>query len=158
MKYSGLASGVVALTGIASAGYMAGASKDGNTGLGRTPYGKDQFFNRKPFLIEQPNYEQVGKTERIQFVDHLFRRNGEMFRYIRREAGGDFTLARERGIDALPDRLKEYYTAHPGAFDEFFLAREKAREQRANWAQYQSKYLLAFFAGHQRGCSNDLNG
>ncbi len=143
LKYSGLASGVVAITGIASAGYMAGANKDGSTGLGRAPYGKGQFFNRKPFLIEQPNYEQVGKTERIQFVDHLFRRNGEMFRYIRREADGDFSLARERGITALPNPLKEYYTTYPGAFEEFFLAREKAMEQRANWGKYRNKYLLA---------------
>ncbi len=76
LKYTGLAGGTLALGGIASAGYMAGADKDGHTGFGRTYYGKDQFFNRKPFLVEKPTYEITGPAKRVQYIENLFRLNG----------------------------------------------------------------------------------
>ncbi len=143
LKYSGLAGGALTLAGASTAGFMAGKNKDSHTGFGRAPYGKDQFFNRKPFLVEKPTYRVVGKPSRIQYLDHLFRRNSELRRYIFSGAGGDFQKVRNEGTEALPEPLKNYYEKNPSAFEEFFRAMDKAEEQRANWEKYKDKYMLA---------------
>lgn len=142
LKYTGSASGTLALAGISSAGYFAGAGKDSHTGFGRTPYGKDQFFNRKPFLVEKPTYQVVDSPQRIQYIEHLFRRNGEMRRYIH-SSGKTPQEVRKQGIKPLPKLLQDYYKNNPGAFDEFFMAMEEGRKQRANWEKYKKKYMLA---------------
>jgi len=143
LKFAGLGSGTLALAGFSSAGFMAGKNKDGHTGFGRTPYGKDQFFNRKPFWVEEPTYEVVGTPKRIDYLDRLFKRNAEMYRFIYSVGQGNFETIQEQGIDALPEHLREYFREHPDAFEEFFTAIEKSQEQKSNWPKYREKYLLA---------------
>lgn len=142
LKYTGLAGGTLALGGAAAAGYMSGADKTGNTDWGRAPYAKDQFFNRKPFFVKSPTYEKVGTPQRIQYLDNLFRRNGELGMYIRSLGEGGLKKAKEEGIESLPEELRQYYTEQTEAFDEFFLTRESAQQQRENWPEYRNKYLL----------------
>ena len=143
IKYAGLASGSLAMAGVSAGSFMAGRSKDSYTGWGRTPYGKDQFFNRTPFLVEKPTYQIVGKPERITYVENIFRRNSEFFRLLMNRHPDGITWDKSQGIEGLPEPLKTYYTNHPSAFEEFFRMREKAREQRTNWPKYKDKYHLA---------------
>ncbi|TVQ20018.1 MAG: reductive dehalogenase [Bacteroidetes bacterium] len=143
LKFTGLASGTLVLGGAAAAGYMSGADKTGNTGWGRAPYAKDQFFNRKPFFVTTPTYEKVGTPQRIQYLDNLFRRNGELGMHIRSLGEGGLERVKGEGISSLPQELKAYYTEHPSAFEEFFLTRESAQQQRERWPEHRNQYLLA---------------
>lgn len=143
LKFSGLAGGVLALAGYSTAGFFSGRNKDGNTGYGRHYYGKGQFFNRKPFLVEKPVYEIVGKPQRIQYMDNLFKRNAEMFAFMYSLGEGGYNEVKEKGVDILPGQLKAYYKENPVAFREFFKARDKAKEQRLIWDKYKGKYHLA---------------
>ncbi len=143
IKTLGLAGGVLSLGGAAGAGLAAGKNKVSHTGYGRTAYGEDQFFKRKPFLVDFPTYEKVAKPRRIGYVENLFKRNGELYRllYPRNKNAPKWSF--EMGIDALPEPLKNYYQSNPGALEEFRKSMQKAREQRKNWEKYEKKYLLA---------------
>ncbi len=143
IKTLGLAGGVVTLGGAAGAGLAAGKNKDSHTGYGRTAYGEDQFFNRAPFTVDKPTYEKVGAPRRISYIENLFRRNGELYRLMFPRSKETEAWSLEKGIDALPDLLKDYYTEHPDALDEFMKMMEKGKEQRNNWDEYRNKYLLA---------------
>lgn len=143
LKYAGLSSGTLALAGVSTAGLVAGRSKDSHTGWGRTPYGKDQFFNRKPFLVDQPTYQVAGKPERINYIANIFKRNAEMNRFMHSSGEKDTVWLKDQGVDRLPEHLRDYYKQHPNAYHEFFHFREKALEQKANWEKYKKKYLLA---------------
>ena len=75
IKAAGLTGGGLTLAGMAGAGLAAGRDKESYTGYGRTIYGGDQFFNRKPFMVEVPTYEAVGEPRRIGYIEDLFKRN-----------------------------------------------------------------------------------
>ena len=156
IKTIGLAGSCISLGGIAGAGLAAGKNKESYTGFGRTNYGEDQFFNRKPFLVDKPTYTKAGKTRRIAYVENLFKRNGELYRllYARGEDAPKWSF--DDGIDALPEPLKSYYKASPGALDEFKKSLKKGKQQRQNWKKYKSKYRLAdaWSAAH----SNPIHG
>ncbi len=49
----------------------------------------------------------------------------------------------EQGVDSLPEPLKGYYRAHPGALEEFEKSIKMARKQQEDWPKYRNKYLLA---------------
>ncbi len=143
IKTLGLVGGVATLAGSAMAGLSAGQDKDSYTGLGRTYYGEDQFFNRTPFITENPTYERVGEPVRISYIENLFKRNGEMYRllYPRDESKKPWSF--EDGIELLPEPLKSYYSAHPESLEEFKKMMQKGKEQRTNWDNYKDQYLLA---------------
>lgn len=143
IKTLGLAGGIVTLGGAAGAGLAAGKNKDSHTGYGRTAYGEDQFFNRAPFIVDEPTYEKVGTPRRISYIENLFRRNGDLYRLLYPQSKDTEAWSFEQGIETLPDLLKEYYTEHPEAFDEFKKTIEKGEEQRNNWDEYKDQYLLA---------------
>ena len=75
LKKAGLIGGALSLAGAAVSGFGAGSSRDSYTGWGRTAYGGDQFFNRKPFFTDNPIYEQSGTPRRIEYIEDLFKRN-----------------------------------------------------------------------------------
>lgn len=143
IKSVGLAGGALSLAGMAGAGLAAGKNKDSYTGFGRTAYGEDQFFNRKPFMADLPTYEKVGTPRRISYIENLFKRNGELYRllYPRSEDAPKWSF--EQGIEALPEPLKSYYSENPGALEEFKKSMQKGREQRQNWNKYEKKFILA---------------
>lgn len=143
IKTLGLAGGFVTLGGAAGAGLAAGKNKDSHTGYGRTAYGEDQFFNRKPFFVDKPTYEKVGTTRRISYIENLFKRNGELYRLLYPRDQDTEPWSFEKGIEALPELLRDYYTEHPDALDEFKKTIEKGEEQRNNWNEYKNQYLLA---------------
>ncbi|HDZ40302.1 MAG TPA: reductive dehalogenase [Bacteroidetes bacterium] len=143
IKSAGLAGGALSLAGVAGAGYSAGADKDSFTGYGRTAYGEDQFFNRKPFLVDKPTYVQEGEPVRITSIEDIFKRNGELSRLMFSRNGDQPAWKPSDGLDALPGYLRAYYQANPGAFDEFIKAMQKGREQRTNWDKYRDKYFIA---------------
>lgn len=143
IKSAGLAGGALSLAGVAGAGYSAGADKDSYTGYGRTAYGEDQFFNRKPFFVDKPTYVQEEEPVRITAVEDIFKRNGELSRLMFSRNGDQPAWKPSDGMDALPGHLRAYYQANPGAFDEFIKAMQKGREQRASWEKYRDKYFIA---------------
>ncbi len=143
IKKAGLIGGVFSLAGSGIAGLAAGASKESYTGWGRTAYGKDQFFNRKPFCVDIPTYEKVGEPVRIGYVEDLFNRIGTLRRLTMAPPGGTPRWDFYQGAEALPEPLRSYYLEHPGALDEYRMAMDKAREQRANWPKYREDHMLA---------------
>ena len=143
IKSAGLAGGALSLVGVAGAGYSAGADKDSYTGYGRTAYGEDQFFNRKPFFVDKPTYIKEGKAVRITAVEDIFKRNGELSRLMFSRDGREPAWKPADGIEALPSHLQSYYRDNPGALEEFMKAMQKGREQRANWEKYRDKYFIA---------------
>ena len=145
IKTLGLVGGVVTLGGAAGAGLAAGKNKDSHTGYGRTAYGEDQFFNRKPFLVDKPTYEKVGTPRRISYIENLFKRMGEMYRLLYPRSKDKEAWSFEQGIEALPEPLKKYYTEHPGSIDELKKSMDKGKEQRENWDTYKNKYTYHDF-------------
>lgn len=143
IKTLGLTGGFLTLAGAAGAGFSAGKNKDSHTGYGRTVYGEDQFFNRKPFFVDKPTYEKVSDTRRISYVENLFKRNGEIYRLLYPRGDNKNKWSFENGINALPDSLKNYYLDHPGALEEFQKSIQKGKEQRNNWDKYKNKFILA---------------
>ncbi|NOQ25069.1 MAG: reductive dehalogenase [Bacteroidales bacterium] len=143
IKTAGLVGGALSLFGAAGAGLAAGKDKDSHTGYGRKFYGEDQFFNRKPFLVDKPTYETIGTPKRIQYIENIFKRNGEMYRlmYPRDKSVPKWSL--DQGYETLPEPLKNYYTKDPIAFDEFKKAIKKSEEQHENWPKYKDQYILA---------------
>lgn len=143
IKYSSLAGGAISLAGVAGAGYASGKDYSSYTGLNTNNYGKDQFFNRKPFYVETPTYSKVGKTRRIDYLERLFKRNGEMYRLMYPRDGSSPKWDLNMDESPLPQPLKSYYRKHPGALDEFKKAIQKSEEQHQNWEKFKDKYLLA---------------
>ena len=143
IKTIGLASGAVTLGGAAGAGLAAGKNKDSHTGYGRTAYGEDQFFNRKPFMVNEPTYEKVSAPKRISYIENLFKRLGEISRLMHPREEGVEAWTFEQGVETLPEPLKSYYIEHPGSLDELQKAMEKSQEQRKDWDKYKNKYILA---------------
>ncbi len=143
MKIGGLAGGALSLFGIAGAGYASGKDFDSYTGWGRDKYGKGQFFNRKPFRVDKPTYETVGKPERIKYLERLFKRNNELYKvmYPRDPNAEKWTF--EKGIDALPDELRKYYSKKPESLKIFEETIEKSKIQHKNWKKYKDRYMLA---------------
>ena len=141
LKKAGVIGGALSLAGAAAAGFGAGRSRDSYTGWGRTAYGGDQFFNRKPFFAKHPTYEKTGTPRRIEYIEDLFKRLGELRRLM--NAPGDQRWTFDQGVEALPEHLRNYYREHPGALEQYKIALEKGREQRANWPEYENEFLLA---------------
>ena len=108
MKVGGAVGAALSLGGAAVAGFVSGRSKDTYTGWGPAPYGEDQFFNRKPFYVDKPTYEVVGKPERIRYLDNIFKRNGELYRLMYAK-DGEPKWDLSKGAEDLPEPLKTYY-------------------------------------------------
>jgi reductive dehalogenase len=143
IKTLGLAGGIATIGGSAIAGLSAGSTKDSHTGFGRTNYGGDQFFNRKPFLVDEPTYQKVGSPVRISYIENLFKRNGEMYRLLYPRNNDQIPWTFDDGIDKLPETLRKYYTENPEALDEFKKMIDRGETQEQNWSKYADKYLLA---------------
>ena len=142
LKFGGLLSGTLSLFGFAGAGFLAGKSPTSYTGWGKNNLGKDQFFNRKPFYTNVSVHEKVGDSRRINYIENLFKRNGELFRLMKAK-DPEKRWTYEQGVKNLPEPLKKYYQEHPGSLDEFKLMMKMSKEQRKNWEKYRERYALA---------------
>jgi reductive dehalogenase len=143
VKFSGLAGAILSIGGAAGAGYFSGKSKESYTGWGKNAYGENQFFNRKPFRVNTPTYEKVGSTRRIQYLENIFKRNGELYRLMHPRDGSDPKWSIKQGLEELPEDLKTYYKNHPGSLEEFKKAYKAGKKQKKNWKKYKDKYLIA---------------
>jgi len=143
IKIGGLVGGGLSLAGVAGAGYMAGKDYDSYTGWERYTHGKGQFFNRKPFEVDKPTYQKIGPTKRIQYIENIFNRNGEMYRFLNPRDGKKPEWKPENGINGLPEPLYSYYKKNPESLDEFFVCIEKGDTQRKNWPKFRNRFLLA---------------
>lgn len=143
IKYGGLVGGALSLAGAAGAGLAAGKDTTSYTGTERSAHGDGQFFNRKPFYVDFPTYEKVGKTSRINYLENIFKRNGEMYRLMHPRDGSAPKWSLDKGAEDLPEHLRKYYEEHTNALPEFKKAIEKSQEQHKNWEGFKDKYLLA---------------
>ncbi len=143
IKLGGIAGTILSVGGAATAGYFSGKSKESYTGWGKNAYGKNQFFNRKAFAVAKPTYEKKGQTRRIQYLENIFKRNGELYRlmYPGKESSAKWKPG--QGVNNLPEPLKSYYAEHPEKLKEFEKALKRGRQQRKNWKKYKDRYLLA---------------
>lgn len=142
LKIGGLAGSAVSLAGVAGAGYIAGKDTDSYTGWERYTHGGGQFFNRKPFERDNPTYEVAGKTRRINYIENIFSRNGDMYRLMY-PGDGSAGWSPEQGIDKLPEPLKSFYKKKPESLELFKETMEASKEQRKNWGKYKYRYAIA---------------
>ncbi len=138
LKVSGVASAAMSLAGAALAGLGAGKDYDTYTGWEDIFEGGAQFFNRKPYEVDSPTYEVVGKTRR---PDTRVEGRGH---YRALESALEDGWTKEDGIDALPDYLADYYKEHPEALD-MALYRINVLEplQDENQKKYGMRWALA---------------
>lgn len=150
LKKASIAAGALTLAGAAGIGYQSGISKESFIGWGGKAFGKDQFFNRKAFVVDKPTYEQMGEPGRIRYVEELFFRNGQMRRLLVAGNNSEASWRFEQGVEALPAYLKDYYQANPGALEEFQLAFETGQNQRIRHEAFSEELFLAeaFSAAH----------
>lgn len=142
LKISGLLSGAISLGGIAGAGLAAGKDPKSYTGWGKNNTGEDQFFDRTRFYTDEAVHNQIGSTRRINYIEDIFKRNGELYRLLYAK-DPEKRWKKEDGIEALPEELRNYYQQNPESLDEFFLAQKMAKEQHKNWEKYRERYALA---------------
>lgn len=84
LKIGGIVGTGLSLLGVAGAGLAAGKDTDSYTGWERYTHGDGQFFNRKPFEVDQaPTIEKVGETRRINSAEQLFYRMGLAMPFLR---------------------------------------------------------------------------
>jgi reductive dehalogenase len=133
LKASGATGAVVGGAGLGLFGYSAG--KDPNTYLGWQTYeGVNQSFDRSKWEVDQPHYERVGPTSRVDArTENIFNRRSRFRRQYRTS-----------GVDGFDDLLEAYYREHPEDLrldiEDIEEIMPKAREDRR---EYGHKFLLA---------------
>lgn len=133
-KIGGAVGAGLSLLGAAGAGLAAGKDTDSYTGWERYTHGDGQFFNRKPFEVEQaPTIEKVGETRRINSAEQLFYRMGIAMPFLRSK----------KPMDEMPENLAQFYKEHPHDMEEMKKAFQAGQEQRKNWSKYKDRYAIA---------------
>ena len=144
LKAAGLGSAVVGGAGLGAFGYAAG--KDPDTYLGwQNEEGASLVFHRKPYEVDEPTYERVGPTSRVDARTHqIFERRGRFMREYR-------ALRREREDEReavapndFSEPLRSYYQEHPTDLELDVVAVEEVMPRlRADAAEHGDRYLLA---------------
>lgn len=144
LKLGGLASAGLGLAGIAGAGLAAGKDTDSYTGWERYTHGGGQFFNRKPFEVDQaPTINKVGETRRISSAEQLFYRLGIAMPFM-------------KGLkpkSEMPQELVDYYKEHPTEVEDMKNAFKAGEIQRQNWKKYKDRYIIADAWSHAHSVS-----
>ncbi len=134
LKIGGLFSAGLGFLGVAGAGLAAGKNTDSYTGWERYTHGDGQFFNRKPFEVDQaPTIEKVSETRRINSAEQLFYRIGMAMPFIKEK----------KAMSDMPERLAQFYKEHPNDMEEMKKAFEAGAQQRKNWSIYKDRYAIA---------------
>lgn len=101
MKLTGFAAAGAGVLSAGGIGAMAGASPYTHTGWEHTRI--PEYFDRKPYEIDKPKYNQVGTPRRVDYLTHRFSRFSE-FRQV------DFDDA-----STFSDDLRKWYQENPDA-------------------------------------------
>jgi len=134
IKIGGLGGAGLSLAGIAGAGYAAGKDTDSYTGWERYTHGEGQFFNRKPFEVDQaPTINKVENTRRINSAEQLFYRLGIAMPFIRGM----------KPESEMPKELSDFYNEHPTDVEDMKNALKAGAEQKKNWEKYKNRYIIA---------------
>lgn len=149
LKLGGLASAGLGLAGIAGAGLAAGKDTDSYTGWERYTHGGGQFFNRKPFEVDQaPTINKVGETRRINSAEQLFYRLGIAMPFMKGM----------KPKSEMPQELVDYYKEHPTEVEDMKNAFKAGEIQRQNWKKYKDRYIIADAWSHAFGLYAKLSG
>jgi len=133
LKISGLASGVLGSAGIGLFGYASG--KDPMTYSGwQTFEGANQTFDRTKWETDNPTYEKVGQTERVDArTGVIFDRRQRLMRQWNEQ----------KGIDGLSKLLKNYYNEHPKDLELDLLSfKEIFPKYRKDAQKYRHQFKL----------------
>lgn len=144
IKIGGAAGSVLAIGGAAGAGLSSGENTDSYTGWERYTHGDGQFFNREPFRVDKaPTIEKVGETRRIERVEQLFFRLGDIYSAMHPRDPKLKKWSKEQGVDALPEPLRTYFKENPKSLEEYFETRKAAKKQREDWDKYKNRFSIA---------------
>ncbi|MCK4836555.1 MAG: twin-arginine translocation signal domain-containing protein, partial [Candidatus Aminicenantes bacterium] len=134
LKASGMAGAAIGSAGLGFFGYESG--KDLNTYTGCVDFqGAEQSFNRKKYAVDQPHYQKVGKTSRVDA------RTGVVFSrfYSLMNQWTD-----EKGILGLNPLLRNYYQSHPNDLKlDLRLIREISSKRMKDKKKYGQKFILS---------------
>lgn len=143
LKYSSLAAAILGLSGISLAGYISGKSFDSYTGWERFTHGAGQFFNRKPFEVDEPTYGKTDRTRRIHAVENLEDRLHNLRGLMHPADGGDPVWQPSMGIETLPEPLKSFYQGEPQSYEWQLKGFKAMAKQRQDWPQWQTQFAIA---------------
>lgn len=144
LKVALMGSAGLGLAGVAGAGYANG--KDYNTYTGSTIYhGEGQFFDRKPFEVDNPTYEIVGETHPPNYAtDFIIARYAAIGALLAPGADGSPPKwTPDMGLEAMPEPLRSYLMASPHKLDLFFRGNELMAKQAEDWPLYKDQFFLA---------------
>ncbi|HHF43103.1 MAG TPA: twin-arginine translocation signal domain-containing protein, partial [Candidatus Aminicenantes bacterium] len=131
LKATGATSAVLGLSGLGFFGYEAGRDPASYTGW-KTFEGGDQTFPRHRFTVNEPPYEKVGPTRRVDPRSEIvFSRLPTFVRYWRQDPR----------IESLPEHLQKYYQEHP---EDLELDLENIKVLRPKLMADQEKYGRTF--------------
>ena len=147
LKIGGACGAGLSLAGIAGAGLAAGKDTDSYTGWERYTHGEGQFFNRKPFEVDQaPTIEKVSETRRINAAEQLFYRIGIAMPFLRGM----------KPKEEMPKELSDFYREHPSDMEDMKNAFKAGQRQQQNWEKYKDRYIIAdaWSEAHSRSMRN----
>jgi len=131
LKATGATSAALGLSGLGFFGYEAGRDPASYTGW-KTFEGGDQTFPRHRFTVNEPPYEKVGPTRRVDPRSEIvFSRLPTFVRYWRQDPR----------IESLPEHLQKYYQEHP---EDLELDLENIKVLRPKLMADQEKYGRTF--------------
>ena len=157
LKIGGVAGAALSLGGVAGAAFADGRDFDTYTGWEDIYEGGAQFFDRTPFRVDQPTYEVVGETQRIDpRTDMIFARHRRLSPYVDTwveennwTQDDDLQEAVEGVRDLLQEEdevLADYYAQEENQDKlEKDLRRQLfySPQQREDSAQYDARFELA---------------
>lgn len=100
-KVSGIAAAAAGAASVGGIGYLNGASPFTHTGWENTQV--KEYFDRRPFEVDKPKYNQVGTPKRVSYLTHRFSRFAE-FKTLNLDDPSSFS----------PD-LRKWYEQNPEA-------------------------------------------
>jgi len=144
IKAGGVAGAILSLFGVAGAGLSSGKNTDSYTGWERYTHGDGQFFNRKPFRVDEPTYIRAGQTRRIKNYEKLGYRKKIVNRLLKNTKANSTEYDSGDLIAAITDtKVREFYQKRPDLFEEILLAKESNKKQKQNWKKFRKEYILA---------------
>ncbi len=144
VKMSLITSGALGVAAVAGAGVANG--KDHSTYTGANIFhGEGQFFNRKPFEVDEPTYEVVGETRSpVYLTDHILIRVHFLESLMMPGPNGEPpTWTPDMGAEGLPEPLHSYMLENPEKLENFKRVLELQVEQAENWELYEDDFFIA---------------
>lgn len=133
LKAVGAGSAVAGSAGLWFFGLEAGRDPGSYTGM-KNREGGFQILDREKWAVSKPTYEKVGPTSRVDArTGVIFARLGYLRRYDE-----------EKGLDSLPQHVRDYYTRRPEDLKLDVHVRKEILSKRAEDSKkYRKEFILS---------------